>query len=55
MFLLENVKISSLCHSSENKKPEIIQNKKNIWFLFSLREAIKIAKKSDFFLLSSIN
>lgn len=37
------------------KKLEIIQNKKNILLLFSLREAIKIAKKSDFFLLSFIN
>lgn len=32
------------------KKLEIIQNKKNILLLFSLREAIKIAKKIRFLL-----
>jgi len=34
MFLLENVKISSLCHSSQNKRPEIIQNKKTFCSYF---------------------
>jgi len=34
MFLLENVNISSLCYSSQNKRPEIIQNKKTFCSYF---------------------